>query len=159
VNNMKRILLVIVILLFYSYSYCCTCIGEATFKKEYKRSNVVVTGKILEKRIITINDSLMPLIKIQKAEYTVQITKVYKGNIKDSVIKIITGLGGGDCGFEFNKGNEYIIYCSYENKYYEQGETVNKFLYTDICRRTRLTNDEEEIKLLSRKCKKTKATH
>ncbi|MBK8721993.1 MAG: hypothetical protein IPL95_06850 [Saprospiraceae bacterium] len=113
-------------------------------QKEYKRSNVVVTGKVLEKRIITINDSIMPLIKIQQAEYTIQITKVYKGIIKESLIKIITGLGGGDCGFEFKIGNEYIIYCSYESKYYEQGETINNFLYTDICRRTRLTNDKRK---------------
>ena len=107
----------------------------------------------MDKKVIRIKDSLMPLIKIQKAEYTIQITRVYKGKIKNSIIKLITGLGSGDCGFGFNVGNEYIIYCTYENKYYEQGEIVNKFLYTDICRRTRLSNDKEELKLLNKKCK------
>ncbi|MFM2395161.1 MAG: hypothetical protein RLZZ546_3144 [Bacteroidota bacterium] len=154
---MKQISLLITALLFFSYSYCCTCIGKATFKKEYKRSNVVMTGKVLDKKIIEVKDSLMPLIKIQKAEYTVQIIKIYKGKIKKSTIIITTGLGGGDCGFEFNIGNEYIIYCSYENKYYEQGKTVNQFLHTGICRRTRLINDKEELKLLNKKCRKTKA--
>jgi hypothetical protein len=156
---MKRTLLLISILLFCNYSYCCTCIGETTFKEEYKRSKVVITGKILDKKVITIKDSLMPLIKIQKAEYTIQITKLFKGKVKDSVLKIITGIGGGDCGFEFITGSEYIIYCTYENKYYEQGKEVPPFLYTDICRRTRLITDKEELKLLNKKYRKTKATH
>jgi len=155
---MKQILLLIVTQLFCSTVYCCNCIGEATFKQEFKRSDVVIMGKIIDRKIIQIKDTLMPLIKIQKAEYTIQATRLYKGKIKDTLIKVITGLGGGDCGFEFMIGNEYVVYCSYENKYYEQGNIVNKFLYTDICRRTRLTNDKEELKLLNKKCKKTKAT-
>jgi hypothetical protein len=150
---MKQILSLLVTHLFFSSVYCCTCIGEATFKQEFKRSDVVIMGKIIDRKIIQIKDTLMPQIKIQNAEYTIQATRIYKGKIKDTLIKIITGLGGGDCGFEFMIGNDYVVYCSYQNKYYEQGNIVNKFLYTDICRRTRLTDDKEELTLLNKKCK------
>jgi hypothetical protein len=153
---MKWILIFISVFLIYKQSYCCTCIGEATFQEECKRSNFIVIGKVINKRIFIVIDSLMPSIKIQRAEYTVKCIRVYKGYIKDSIIKIITGLGSGDCGYEFCIGNEYIIYCSFESKYYEQGNPVRKFLYTDICRRTRLANDIQEIKLLNRKFKKNK---
>jgi hypothetical protein len=151
---MKQILLFITVLLLFKSSYCCTCIGECTFEKEYKRSSVILTGKIFLKKTIIAKDSLMPLIKIQRAEYTIRVTKLYKGKIETNLLKIITGMGGGDCGFEFRKGSEYIIYCSYENKYYEQGEIVNRFLNTDICRRTRLIADKNELKLLNKQLKR-----
>lgn len=100
----------------------------------------------------------MPAIKIQRAEYKLQISTVFNGKIKQDTVTIVTGLGGGDCGFNFEIGTEYIVYSSFENKYYPQGNTVSKFLYTDICRRTRLATDTAEIKALSKKCKKKKAT-
>jgi hypothetical protein len=158
-NKMKQFLLLISLLFYSSTSYCCTCIGEATVKQELRRSNFVFQGKVISKKIVDIMDTLMPAIKIQKAEYTIQVLVVYKAKIEQDTIKIITGLGGGDCGFEFNIGSEYIIYSSFENKYYPQGNTVNKFLYTDICRRTRLATDINEIKALDKKCKKIKTTH
>ncbi len=148
---MKQLLLFITIPLFFSPVYCCTCIGESTFKEEFKRSDVVLIGRVIDEKTIEITDSLLPRLKILKVEYTIHATKIYKGKIGDTLVKVVTGGGGGDCGFLFTVGNEYIIYCSYQDKYYAQGNRVSTFLYTDYCRRTRLANDAEELSRLSKK--------
>ena len=150
--NMKKNLLLILVFFTYSSASSCSCIGKITFKKEFRRSVVVVTGKVIGRKIIEIKDSLRPQLKIQKVKYTIQVNRVYKGRIKNNLIEVTTGIGGGDCGFEFMIEKEYIIYCTYENKYYNWGDIVKKFLYTDICSRTRLTS-EDELKLLNKKCK------
>ena len=157
-NRVKHFFLIILFTFFSSVAYCCSCIGEATVKQELKRSDVVFTGKVISKKIIDLTDTLIPAMKIQKAEFKLQVSTVFKGKIKQDTVTIITGVGGGDCGFNFEIGNEYIVYSSFENKYYPQGNTVSKFLYTDICRLTRLATDTAEIKALSKKCKNKKAT-
>jgi hypothetical protein len=155
-NKMKQYLLILILVVYSSVAYCCSCIGEATIKQELKRSDVVFIGKVIAKKVINTTDTLMPAIIIQKAEYKLQVSIIFKGKIKQDTIIVVTGLGGGDCGFNFEVGNEYIVYSSFENKYYPQGNTVNRFLYTDICRRTRLATDMEEIKALNKKCRKKK---
>lgn len=148
---MKPIVCLIVGILFCIHVYGCSCVGETSFKKEFKRSDVVFTGKVMDRKIIEIKDSLMSAMTIQKAEYTVQVTMWYKGKRKEEEITITTGIGGGDCGFEFIVGSEYIIYSSYDDKYAEKSSRVSGLLYTDICRRTRLADDEAEMKALNRK--------
>lgn len=156
-NRVKHFLLIIFLTVYSSVGYCCSCIGEATVNQEFKRSDVVFTGKVIYKKIINLTDTLMPAVKIQKAEYQLQVSTVLKGKIKQDTVTIITGVGGGDCGFNFEIGKEYIVYSSFENKYYPQGNRVSKFLYTDICRRTRSATDTAEIKALRKKCKSKKA--
>jgi len=160
-NRMKQFLLIIFFSVYSSVAYCCSCIGEATVRQELKRSDVVFTGKVISKKVIDTKsptDKLMQGLKMYMAEYKLQVSTVFKGKIKQDTVTIITGVGGGDCGFNFEIGNEYIVYSSLKNKYYPQGNSVSKFLYTDICRRTRLATDTEEIKALSKKCKNRKAT-
>lgn len=160
-NSVKQIFLIIFFVAFSSVAYCCSCIGEATVKQELKRSDVVFTGKVISKKIIDTRsptDTLMQGLKMYMAEYTLQVSTIFKGKIKQDTITIITGVGGGDCGFNFEIGTEDIVYSSFENKYYPHGNTVSKFLYTNICKRTRLATDTAEIKALSKKCKKKKAT-
>jgi hypothetical protein len=160
-NRVKQFLLIIFLIVYSSVAYCCSCIGEATLKQELKRSDVVFTGKVISKKVIDTRsptDTLMQGLKMYVAEYKLQVSSIFKGKVKQDTITIITGVGSGDCGFNFEIGNEYIVYSSFENKYYPQGNTVSKFLYTDICRRTRLATDTAEIKALSKKCKNKKAT-
>lgn len=74
--------------------------------------------------------------------------EVYKGKIKKEIIEITTGIGRGDCGFPFQLGETYLIYSSFENTYFEQGEKVPNYLYTNICTRTTgdLNMESAEIK-------------
>ena len=154
---MRQFLLLLILGIFPFSTYCCTCIGEATIYQELKRSDIVFKGKVISKEIIEFRDTLMTDVVIQKAKYTLSVLANFKGRIKNETITIITGLGGGDCGFSFEIGKEYIVYSSFEKKYYPKGDIVSKFLYTDICRRTRLATDINEINLLNKRCKRLKA--
>jgi hypothetical protein len=57
--------------------------------------------------------------------YHFDIEKLLKGEIKDSII-IETGFGGGDCGYQFQEGVEYLVYAYKKERGYS----------TSICSRT-----------------------
>jgi hypothetical protein len=59
-------------------------------------------------------------------QVTFQVTRRWKGPVADTLV-IRTGEGGGDCGFPFQVGAEYLVYASGKDA-----------LYTSICHRTRL---------------------
>lgn len=157
---MKKLYVLFLIIIQCYLCLACTCIGKRSVKEEFSKADVVFVGKILSRNNFLVEDSSLPLgYKMYKVRYKVLNVTLFKGDVKQDTIEIITGLGGGDCGVEFKIGSDYIIYSFFENKYFPQGKTVNKYLYTDICKRTRLSTDFEEIKVLNKKCKKTKATH
>ena len=75
--------------------------------------------------------------------------RFFKGsynNDVDSIIKVTTGLGGGDCGFPFRFGNDYIVYANFENSI---KSPYTYTLKTTICTRT-CSYDEEEIEELEK---------
>ena len=61
----------------------------------------------------------------------VNVSKAYRGN-QSGGVQISTGLGGGDCGFDFQVGMEYLIYAHKD----ETGA-----LSTNICTGTDLLED------------------
>lgn len=116
----------------------CTCIGEMSLSKEFKISNVILVGKVISKDTFNIKDTLFPSLSIYKIKYQVLISRMIKGKIKTRIVSIISGIGNGDCGFSFEVGKEYLIYSTFENRHYRQGEIVKKFLATNICTRTKI---------------------
>jgi len=44
-------------------------------------------------------------------DVTLQVQEAWKG-VEDNLIKVHTGFGGGDCGFAFREGEEYLVYAS-----------------------------------------------
>lgn len=58
-----------------------------------------------------------------------EVLQIWKG-IENSQVMITTGLGGGDCGFDFQVGQEYLVYASKSTMYGE------KTLVAVICSRT-----------------------
>lgn len=160
----KNIFIIIAFLLtgFLNKSVSCSCIGESTVKDAVKGSELVVAGQVLSKDIIKTHDTLdlgpnqqkdLPVFTKSEAIYKVLVLTKYKGKIKSDTLTIITGVGGGDCGYEFEVGKKYIIYGSNE-KHIGYGKTQklpsNTFT-TDICTRTVSYNDKEitEIKKIT----------
>lgn len=128
----------------------CSCIGESTVKKEFRKSDVVISGKILSQNIFVVKDKVIPVgLVYRQAEYSVLVTKIYKGRILGDTLRIVTtGITSGDCGIRLKPELEYIIYCTYSDRYFENGEKRDIFLYTDMCTRTQLFNTEEDSALL-----------
>lgn len=145
-----RIVLLIVFFLIVNAGYACTCIGKRSIKQEIKNTDVILVGNILSKRVFSIKTDFVPEeFYIKKVEYLVKVKISLKGNIVNDTIRIITGVGNGDCGVEFSLNHDYIIYGNYNNKYSEDGATVEKFISTDICSRTKIF-DECELKKIKR---------
>jgi hypothetical protein len=67
-------------------------------------------------------------------DVTFDVRTAWKG-VRDSVVTVRTGFGGGDCGFPFEEGRQYRVYAfrgADATVYYEQGP----WLSTSICSRT-----------------------
>lgn len=143
------------LLLASSLSYACDCIGSISVKKEIKISDAVFKGKIIEKSLFVV-DTLFANEYVYKAKYKIELDVVYKGNKnKSRYITVITGIGSGDCGYEFKEGESYIIYAKFKERYFSQGNKVSKFLYTDICTRTtdKIDKEEKAIKECRKPCR------
>jgi len=82
-----------------------------------------------------------PPLSTQKRVVRIQIVEVLTGvDPGQKEIEIVTGMGGGDCGYAFQSGVDYIIYA-YKNS---EGR-----LETGICSRTRpLTQAPEDLAYL-----------
>ncbi len=151
-HKLKPLIILYLCIIHTTSSKACSCVGLRSIKEEVRVSDVVFTGVVLSKRTFNVNDSIsMGGFIIQNAEYSILVTKRLKGLIQKDTIKIITGIGGGDCGFPFLIGNEYIVYANFSTKYFQQGKKVDLFLTTNSCKRTKIKT-KKEVRKISRYC-------
>lgn len=136
----------------------CTCTLN-NIASEIRHSKFILSGKILSKEVITVIDSsyleMFPdapryaIIKQQFVKYILSVNEVYKGRITKKEIEVYSGVGGGgDCGYRFKIGKEFIIYGSKETYFgfidndipYPKGKNI---IWTNICTRTQNLNQNE----------------
>lgn len=127
-------------------------------KKAIKESDVVFMGKVLSKEKVIVPQKLPGIettIYHRYYKFTFTIECKYKGKIKTDTVEIITGVGDGDCGYNFEIGKNYVVYSNWKKKYFREGSKVSKFLYTDICTRTTelVKKEDTEIKKHKKLCK------
>jgi hypothetical protein len=146
--NKKILFIIFASIMACKVGLACSCVGTNTIKQELRKSNVVFVGRVLSHRTFIVVDSALPKgFTMKMAEYRILKSRIYKGEIKTDTISIITGIGGGDCGLEFIVGEEYIVYAKYLEQYFDSGNKIDKFLYTNICTRTTKTNNKELRKI------------
>jgi hypothetical protein len=152
---MKPILLTVFLsMLFLPVNfYACTCIGTSTIEEDIKRADCVVYGKVMAAKYLQFLDSSdadfyssyihrpmshkdsMSYMYFHGVEYTLDVIKFYKGK-KVNKLAVITGLGHGDCGYQFEIGKEYIVYANQDYFPFDKEEKYGKHFFTDICKRT-----------------------
>ena len=171
-----RLLLLILFAGITGSSYACTCLGKdkQTTESEFSSSKLVVKGKIIASSDYLYYDTLITLftgIPFDRATsgYMMRHYKIYTLVIENSfkvekgvtdTIRIITGYGHGDCGYEFETGKDYIVYAKawtekkliikqrkkrIKKKIRE--EPIPNWFYTDICRLTQESNQQELNKI------------
>jgi hypothetical protein len=168
-NAMKSITYILTILIFLLSRYetkACTCIGESNVKSEIKSTDAVFVGTITKSEEIRIYDTLSLNKTIYRVEmkYTMVVETVYKGRQMSDTAFIFTGIGGGDCGFNFNIGQKYIVYAGHLKTTDLNDKEVfvekNRAFNTNICTRTRQFNEQEikeiEMCLKKKRIKKIK---
>ncbi len=150
-------------------TFACTCIDKdkQTTENELSFVDLAVKGKVIAVANFDYYDTAtysMVGLKFdpKQSGYLIRKYKVYTlvidtkfktaKNTSDT-IQIVTGYGGGDCGYEFEIGKEYIVYgqawkektISVRNKKHRDKcklveTTIPNRFYTNICRLTQDTN-------------------
>ncbi|MGG2055519.1 hypothetical protein ABFY48_14080 [Lysinibacillus pakistanensis] len=121
---------------FPSLTSACSCADLPSVKEEFELSKAVFSGKVVdikEKRSLKGYTTKSVLF---------EVTNTWKG-VEQSQIIITTGQGGGDCGYNFIKGEEYLVYAN-ESIMYEA-----KSLVSTMCNRTGLlSSSHEDLEIL-----------
>ncbi|MBP1932757.1 hypothetical protein [Ammoniphilus resinae] len=117
-----------------SVGYACSCASKPAVQEELEKSAVVFGGKVID---IREKSQFNP-----KKTVLFEVSTAWKGGASTQML-ITTGLGGGDCGFDFEKGKEYLVYANESSMY------GGKDLVTTICdRTTELVSAQEDLTIL-----------
>ncbi|MFJ7700578.1 hypothetical protein [Lysinibacillus fusiformis] len=121
---------------FPSISSACSCANLPSVEEEFERSKAVFSGKVVDIK------EKKSLKGYQSKSVLFEVTKTWKG-VEQSQIIITTGQGGGDCGYNFIKGEEYLVYADESIMY------GGKSLVSVICDRTdMLSSSQEDLEVL-----------
>ena len=95
---------------FPSVTNACSIAELPSVEEQFKLSKAVFSGEVVdikEKKSLKGYTSKSVLF---------EVTNTWKG-VEQSQIIITTGQGGGDCGYYFIKGNEYLVYANESTMY------------------------------------------
>jgi hypothetical protein len=135
---MKRRLLSLVFiagltLLFSTKVLACTCgSGGGAPCQEFWRADAVFAGTVVRSGKINVGEGDL---KHDMRLVRLTVDQPIRG-MQSTEVDVITGWGGGDCGYGFKLGQRYLVYA-----YREEGD---KRLSTSICTRTRLIKEADD---------------
>jgi hypothetical protein len=99
----------------------CKCALEPlSVRRSLQSSTMVFRGKVLS--VETVENGAM---KFRRVKFVLK--RLWKGS-EQPYVAIATGMGNGDCGYQFIKGKEYLVYAS----------GTDRNLETQDCTRTKL---------------------
>src|SRR5262249_30760270 len=119
----------------------CDCGYAGAPCKAFANTPTVFAGRVA--RISTINRKTQAGDDFKDRLVFFGVDRSYRGWQANSA-EVVTGWGGGDCGYDFREGVRYLVYA------YPYAET--RKLYTGICQRTRpLSEAAEDLEYLDKK--------
>lgn len=134
----KGILLIITFTTCVYVSKACSCIGKDNTLVNFKKAICIFSGKVISlKQFEVIDTNIYFGMHIFKNEYTFIVQKTYKGFLYSDTVRVITGVGKGDCGYAFKINKSYLVYTTVERKLFQNGDILPEFLHTDICAGTK----------------------
>jgi hypothetical protein len=119
----------------------CSCAYGETVCDAYQKASAVFIGIPLSEAPASSQHEVYALgkgketVTWQEKLFRFSIEESFKG-IGGTEIEVQTGLGGGDCGYAFQKGERYLIYAYRDSK-------TNRF-HTSICTRTSMFSRASE---------------
>jgi hypothetical protein len=114
----------------------CSCAERPSVESEFNQSKMVFSGIVKD---IEENKSLSGYAT---KSILFEVTKTWKG-IDETQVIVTTGQGGGDCGYNFVEGIEYVVYANESSMY------ADDVFSTGICDRTaELTSASEDLDIL-----------
>jgi hypothetical protein len=133
--------LILILMLDAPAAGACSCMTPLTAADQFRSAHLVFLGKVesIEDRRTRIRRFLLMVRELigqapemdwpayersNGFEVTFRAVTTWKGPPKREV-RVLTGRGGGDCGYPFKVGETYLVYAY-----------VNEVAYTGICTRT-----------------------
>ncbi|WP_420128697.1 hypothetical protein [Longimicrobium sp.] len=85
----------------------CKCAAPADVPAAVAASDAVFTGRVLSVRdtTIAVGEHAWPVRRV-----TLRADRAWKG-VESRLVVVLTGMGGGDCGFAFRRGESYLVYA------------------------------------------------
>lgn len=158
-----KLLVFVSLFLISNTIFGCSCItignhsDTAQAKSGLKSADYVIRGTVINSETVYLypyeDDKQLDSIsrfrfKVTKRIITLKVSSYFKTKhkLKTDIIYVQTGAGGGDCGYKFKMGNEYVVYGSAVKV--DSKKTRQVQIETDICTRT-TNNISREVELLS----------
>ncbi len=89
-------------------------------------ADAVFVGQVLTIETITIPmEAGNSTIQVQRRVMRFKVSKTYRGNVGAETL-VQTGIGGGDCGYRFETGRNYVVF----------GNVFDGTIHTGICNQT-----------------------
>lgn len=125
-------------------AHACSCVMPPGPEEALETYDAVFVGRVHDVRMIerTFPDEepSSPLSTIYMNEVRVAVETVWKGELGGAAT-ILTGMGGGDCGYSFERARSYLVYAGIDP---ETG-----IVGTSICSPTKpLDQADEDIAVL-----------
>ena len=129
----KHILLtsLAVIILGAGRAFACDCAGNRPACQEYWEVSAVFVGTVINSRTLTVKNGPYPQ---QMRAVRISLDQIFRG-VEGGEVEVLTGFGGGDCGFGFKQAQQYLVYA-YRS---DDGE-----LRTSICTRTKSISEADD---------------
>jgi hypothetical protein len=107
----------------------CKCLAAVPACEQVWKVDAVFDGVVTAIDVIPLDIAPrdMSVPDLQQARATFQVRTTWRGPT-DSVIAVLTGMGGGDCGFPFKLNRRYLVYAA--------RRTADARSVTGICTRT-----------------------
>lgn len=139
-NNLKKAMTILAFIFtigtFPSITSACSCAYLPSVEEEFELSKAIFSGKVVDIK------EKQSLKGYTTKSVLFEVTNTWKG-VEQSQIIITTGQGGGDCGNNFIKGEEYLVYANESIMY------GTKSLVSTICNRTYvLSSSQEDLEIL-----------
>ncbi|HKO60998.1 MAG TPA: carboxypeptidase regulatory-like domain-containing protein [Pyrinomonadaceae bacterium] len=128
---MKKVFfLFFLIFVFADESNACSCAGSPLPCESYWQASAVFLGTVTHSKNV---NSKREEYDFYSRVFHFTIDKGFRG-VKGTEVEVSTGSGGGDCGYGFEIGRQYLVYAYKDD---------NNRLVTGICSRTRPASQAE----------------
>jgi hypothetical protein len=124
----------------------CSCVPSDPVSATRSGHETIFEGRVLLVRDTTIWRTEGPrLLHVRRVWRTVTlgVDRVWNG-VPNDTVQVLTGLGGGDCGYEFREGETYVVFADSSDPWIAPGGGGP--LVTSICSHTTQAKHAEPIR-------------
>jgi len=111
-------------------AFACECAGNRPACQEFWEASAVFVGTVINSRTVTVKEGTYPE---QMRAVRISLDEIFRG-LEGAEVEVLTGFGGGDCGFGFRQAQQYLVYA-YRS---DDGK-----LRTSICTRTKSISEAD----------------